>query len=128
LELVSQLISWAWFRALFHIFFFISSGQKINITIKYALQQVPVDLYFLIDYSNSMKVIKTNVATASSMLAKTLSNVTKDYRVGYGSFVDKAVGIFITSSSNLAYNFILMSNVSLTNLQIPPYSSQAHIE
>lgn len=51
----------------------------------------PVDLYYLMDLSNSMKDDKEKLATLGSSLAKEMRKLTSNFRLGYGSFVDKVL-------------------------------------
>jgi protocadherin alpha len=46
------------------------------------------------DFSGSMKGDKTNLVTLASELMTTMRNITEDYRLGLGSFVDKPVAPF----------------------------------
>lgn len=64
----------------------------MNITFKFRLAtDYPVDLYYLMDLSNSMKDDKENLANLGNKLAATMKNLTSQFRLGFGSFVDKVV-------------------------------------
>ncbi|XP_029418547.1 integrin beta-4 isoform X2 [Nannospalax galili] len=49
----------------------------------------PVDLYILMDFSNSMSDDLDNLKQMGQNLAKILSQLTSDYTIGFGKFVDK---------------------------------------
>ena len=57
---------------------------RIKITKKH-----PVDLYALMDLSGSMEKHKDNLEKAADNIANTISKKATDYRLGFGSFVDK---------------------------------------
>uniref|UniRef100_A0A2I3H495 Integrin beta n=1 Tax=Nomascus leucogenys TaxID=61853 RepID=A0A2I3H495_NOMLE len=49
----------------------------------------PVDLYILMDFSNSMSDDLDNLKKMGQNLAQVLSQLTRDYTIGFGKFVDK---------------------------------------
>ncbi|XP_032945719.1 integrin beta-4 isoform X2 [Rhinolophus ferrumequinum] len=49
----------------------------------------PVDLYILMDFSNSMSDDLDNLKQMGQHLAEVLSHLTRDYTIGFGKFVDK---------------------------------------
>uniref|UniRef100_U3BJ48 Integrin beta n=1 Tax=Callithrix jacchus TaxID=9483 RepID=U3BJ48_CALJA len=49
----------------------------------------PVDLYILMDFSNSMSDDLDNLKKMGQNLAQVLSRLTSDYTIGFGKFVDK---------------------------------------
>ncbi|KAM8787293.1 integrin beta-4 isoform 2-T2 [Rhynchonycteris naso] len=49
----------------------------------------PVDLYILMDFSNSMSDDLDNLKQMGEHLAQVLSQLTSDYTIGFGKFVDK---------------------------------------
>ncbi|KAA0192704.1 hypothetical protein HAZT_HAZT002067, partial [Hyalella azteca] len=51
----------------------------------------PVDLYYLMDLSNSMRDDKENLANLGKSLAETMRNLTSQFKLGFGSYVDKVV-------------------------------------
>lgn len=68
------------------------TGVPQNISVKYQLATgYPVDLYFLMDLTASMKAAKGNVAKLGHDLAELLSGLTTEYRLGFGSFIDKVL-------------------------------------
>ena len=73
----------------------IRPGDIVSLNIKYKqLVDHPVDLYFLIDNSYTMQKYKDQLVKIIDTLSKQLSTITKDYTLGYGSFVDKPLSPF----------------------------------
>ncbi|XP_065200071.1 integrin beta-PS-like isoform X1 [Planococcus citri] len=56
----------------------------------------PVDLYYLMDLSNSMKDDKDKLSALGSELAETMTKITGNFRLGFGSFVDKVVMPYVS--------------------------------
>jgi hypothetical protein len=54
----------------------------------------PVDLYYLMDVSQSMDDDKETLAKMSYKIASEMRTITTNFRLGFGSFVDKPV-IFV---------------------------------
>lgn len=73
----------------------IRPGDIVTLTIMFKqLVDHPVDLYFLIDNSHTMQKYKDQLVKIIDTLSKQLSRITKDYTLGYGSFVDKPLSPF----------------------------------
>lgn len=71
--------------------------QKLELKYQRALGY-PVDLYYLMDLSNSMEDDKKFLAQASSVLAQTMLNLTDKFTIGFGSFVDKVMMPFANTT------------------------------
>lgn len=56
----------------------------------------PVDLYYLMDLSKSMEDDKVKLAELGHFLAETMKNLTSNFRLGFGSFVDKTVMPYVS--------------------------------
>ncbi|XP_062509874.1 integrin beta-1-A-like [Corticium candelabrum] len=69
-------------------------SEKIEVTVKRAADY-PVDLYYLMDVSNSMKDDLEKLKGLAKNLTATLGNLTNDYQVGFGKFVDKVTLPFV---------------------------------
>ena len=54
----------------------------------------PVDLYFVMDLSNSMVHYQDNLVEASLAIADKIRVTTKNFRMGFGSFSDKPTAPF----------------------------------
>jgi protocadherin alpha len=65
--------------------------EPFNITLKYARAENPVDLYYLMDLSYSMKDDKETLQNLGRGLEETMRKFTSDFRLGFGSFIDKTV-------------------------------------
>ena len=55
----------------------------------FQMADIPVDLYFLLDASNSMKDTANRLIKAADDTAKKIEELTDDYRFGVGSFREK---------------------------------------
>ena len=72
-------------------------GVDFQFTLQVAqAKQYPVDLYYLMDLSNSMSDDKDTIVKMGEELIKAVKNVTSDFQIGFGSFVDKEVMPFIS--------------------------------
>ncbi|XP_037042429.1 integrin beta-PS-like [Bradysia coprophila] len=69
----------------------VEPGRKRNISVTFSLEKHPLDLYYLMDFSGSMADDKANVVKLSSSLLELLANLTDDFRIGFGTFVDKPI-------------------------------------
>merc|ERR1719334_2578202 len=57
----------------------------------------PVDLYYLMDLSKSMEDDKEKLSALGNLLAETMQNITSNFRLGFGSFVDKVVMPYVST-------------------------------
>ncbi|XP_014891238.1 integrin beta-2 [Poecilia latipinna] len=64
--------------------------HKFKVSFKRA-EGYPVDLYYLMDLSYSMKDDLANVKRLGGNLFDALNKITKDAKIGFGAFVDKTV-------------------------------------
>ena len=64
--------------------------QEISFTIGQSVDY-PVDLYFLFDLSFSMNASRNTFAEQSKNIISSIKKLTEDYRIGFGSFIDKDV-------------------------------------
>lgn len=69
--------------------------KTFQVTFKQALDY-PVDLYYLMDLSKSMDDDKAKLAELGHVLAETMKNLTNNFRLGFGSFVDKIVMPYVS--------------------------------
>lgn len=56
----------------------------------------PVDLYYLMDLSKSMEDDKDKLGLLGNRLAEEMQKITRNFRLGFGSFVDKTVMPYIS--------------------------------
>lgn len=57
----------------------------------------PVDLYYLMDLSKSMEDDKAKLAELGNALAANMQRITSNFRLGFGSFVDKVVMPYVST-------------------------------
>ncbi|KAL1280821.1 hypothetical protein QQF64_015421 [Cirrhinus molitorella] len=66
------------------------SGESKSFTLKFKrAEDYPIDLYFLMDLSDSMQSNLENVKNLGPELARAMQHITKDLRIGFGSFLEK---------------------------------------
>ncbi|XP_053715176.1 integrin beta-1a [Synchiropus splendidus] len=71
--------------------------QSFNLTFKRA-EDYPIDLYYLMDLSYSMKDDLENVKNLGTSLMLEMEKITSDFRIGFGSFVEKTVMPYISTT------------------------------
>lgn len=59
-------------------------------------EDYPVDLYYLMDLSKSMADDKDKLSELGDLLAESMMNITSNFRLGFGSFVDKVVMPYVS--------------------------------
>lgn len=65
-------------------------GEETVITFQYAkAANYPIDLYYVMDLSASMRRHKKRLSELGGQLADVMKNITSNFRLGFGSFVDK---------------------------------------
>ncbi|XP_055329594.1 integrin beta pat-3-like [Paramacrobiotus metropolitanus] len=72
----------------------VGSSSVISVKFRQA-KDYPIDIYFLTDASNTMAGYKTHLSDIASTIADSLLDVTDDFRLGFGTFVDKPTLPFI---------------------------------
>jgi integrin beta 1 len=77
----------------------IDDSERIPILFRQA-EDYPVDLYFLMDLSHSMLDDKEKLSRLGQALATKMQSITKNFRLGFGSFVDKNVPPFVQPAPN----------------------------
>jgi len=60
-------------------------------------EDYPVDLYYLMDLSKSMEDDKHKLSELGELLAERMQNITSNFRLGFGSFVDKVVMPYVST-------------------------------
>lgn len=66
----------------------------------------PVDLYYIMDLSTSMQDDKENLEKLTNSLAQTMKNITSDFRMGFGSFIDKPIAPFVNEAQMLDWSIL----------------------
>ncbi|XP_026061499.1 integrin beta-1-like isoform X1 [Carassius auratus] len=72
-------------------------AQKFVLTFRRA-EDYPIDLYYLMDLSYSMKDDLENVKNLGTKLMTEMQKITSDFRIGFGSFVEKTVMPYISTT------------------------------
>ncbi|XP_062975640.1 integrin beta-7 [Elgaria multicarinata webbii] len=74
-------------------------GEEQNFTVRFRRAEgYPVDLYYLMDLSYSMKDDLENIKRLGSDLLAALRDVTTSVKIGFGSFVDKTVLPYVSTA------------------------------
>lgn len=60
-------------------------------------EDYPVDLYYLMDLSKSMEDDKKKLSDLGQLLVESMSKITTNFRLGFGSFVDKVVMPYVNT-------------------------------
>lgn len=72
-------------------------GEKYNLKFQYKMtENYPVDLYYIMDLSNSMRPYKNKLAKLGNKLAQAMRKLTTNFRLGFGSFIDKVELPFVS--------------------------------
>lgn len=72
--------------------------EPFDLDLKYArAEDYPVDLYYLMDLSKSMEDDKDKLSDLGDLLAESMQNITSNFRLGFGSFVDKIVMPYVST-------------------------------
>jgi integrin beta 1 len=72
------------------------NSQTLKMQYKQALDY-PVDLYYLMDLSKSMEDDKDKLSQLSMSLSEEMQKITSNFRLGFGSFVDKVVMPYVST-------------------------------
>jgi len=74
----------------------VEEAQSISVRFRQA-EDYPVDLYYLMDLSNSMADDKDSLSALGATLAFEMQKITQNFRLGFGSFVDKVVMPYVST-------------------------------
>ena len=66
-----------------------SPNHKAKVEFDVMLADVPVDIYFLMDLSQSMKEHQNNLVNSANAISQRVMDLTTDAKFGFGSFSDK---------------------------------------
>uniref|UniRef100_H2YJU2 Integrin beta n=1 Tax=Ciona savignyi TaxID=51511 RepID=H2YJU2_CIOSA len=73
-------------------------GDPLNIELSFKqAEDYPVDLYYLLDLSKSMENDLNSLRALGRELGMSMQNITRDFRLGFGSFIDKTVMPYIST-------------------------------
>ncbi|XP_042712293.1 integrin beta-8 isoform X2 [Chrysemys picta bellii] len=80
-------------------------GGKASFMLKvHPLEKYPVDLYYLVDVSASMHNNIEKLNSVGFDLSKKMANISLDFRLGFGSYVDKTVSPYISIHPERIHN------------------------
>lgn len=74
----------------------VQESYSMQVTFRQA-EDYPVDLYYLMDLSKSMEDDKESLSKLGTLLAYEMQKITKNFRLGFGSFVDKVVMPYVST-------------------------------
>uniref|UniRef100_A0A8C8JTD2 Integrin beta n=1 Tax=Oncorhynchus tshawytscha TaxID=74940 RepID=A0A8C8JTD2_ONCTS len=75
------------------------SGEAQTFKLKFKrAEDYPIDLYYLMDLSFSMKDDLENVKNLGTDLMREMQEITSDFKIGFGSFVEKTVMPYISTT------------------------------
>lgn len=75
---------------------FTDQEHRLMITYSQA-EDYPVDLYYLMDLSKSMEDDKNSLSLLGDSLATKMRQITSNFRLGFGSFVDKVLMPYVST-------------------------------
>lgn len=76
---------------------FAGSEQTLQVQVRQT-EDYPVDLYYLMGLSASMDDDLNTIKELGSLLSKEMSKLTSNFRLGFGSFVEKPVSPFVKTT------------------------------
>ncbi|XP_043365142.1 integrin beta-8 isoform X2 [Dermochelys coriacea] len=80
-------------------------GGKASFMLKvHPLEKYPVDLYYLVDVSASMHDNIEKLNSVGIDLSKKMANISIDFRLGFGSYVDKTASPYISIHPERIHN------------------------
>ena len=75
------------------------TDKPISIPVQFSrVAGYPVDLYYIMDLSTSMQHHKDKLVNLAAQLASTMKSITDDFRMGFGSFIDKPIAPFTSEA------------------------------
>lgn len=75
-----------------------SSEESYSMAVTFRqAEDYPVDLYYLMDLSNSMADDKDSLSRLGTQLAEEMDKITRNFKLGFGSFVDKTVMPYVST-------------------------------
>ncbi|XP_042227152.1 integrin beta-PS-like isoform X2 [Homarus americanus] len=74
----------------------VQEAYSMQVTFRQA-EDYPVDLYYLMDLSKSMEDDKESLSKLGAQLAEEMQKITQNFKLGFGSFVDKVVMPYVST-------------------------------
>uniref|UniRef100_A0A7G3AQR4 Integrin beta n=1 Tax=Lutzomyia longipalpis TaxID=7200 RepID=A0A7G3AQR4_LUTLO len=73
-------------------------NEEYHLNMRYSqAEDYPIDLYYLMDLSKSMEDDKHSLSYLGNSLSETMRNITSNFRLGFGSFVDKVLMPYVST-------------------------------
>ncbi|KAF5304468.1 hypothetical protein FQA39_LY09664 [Lamprigera yunnana] len=103
-------------------------GEKFELPFQYRVaENYPVDLYYIMDLSASMVEHKEKLGMLGETLSETMRNLTNDFQIGFGSFVDKVDLPFTNTAPSALQSPCHIVKHGQTVHCIAPYSFKNHM-
>ncbi|EFA03618.2 integrin beta-PS [Tribolium castaneum] len=103
-------------------------GEEYSLQFQYAqAENYPVDLYYIMDLSASMEDHRDKLAKLGDKLARTMMNITNNFRLGFGSFVDKVDLPFVSTVPQKLKTPCKLNKNGKSVICVSPYSFKNHI-
>jgi integrin beta 1 len=103
-------------------------GEEFTLPFQYAqAEDYPVDLYYIMDLSASMEEHREKLAKLGEKLAKTMMNITSNFRLGFGSFVDKVDLPFVSTVPSKLKQPCKLNRNGKSVICVSPYSFKNHM-
>ncbi|XP_013393648.1 integrin beta-PS isoform X1 [Lingula anatina] len=72
-------------------------NKPVNFKVHFKLaENYPVDLYYLMDMSRSMNIHREKLAALGVKISNEMAAITEDFRLGFGSYVDKVTMPYVS--------------------------------
>ncbi|KAL3282739.1 hypothetical protein HHI36_005908 [Cryptolaemus montrouzieri] len=103
-------------------------GEEYKFNFQYAqAKNYPIDLYYVMDYSASMEVHRMKLAKLGNKLAETMKKITSNFRIGFGSFVDKLDMPFVSTIPEKLITPCTFNKGKYKIQCVSPYSFKNHM-
>ncbi|KAK4879184.1 hypothetical protein RN001_007330 [Aquatica leii] len=103
-------------------------GEEFILPFQYRqAENYPVDLYYIMDLSASMEEHREKLGKLGGKLAEAMRNLTNNFRLGFGSFVDKTDMPFISTVPSKLQSPCKIQKNGQTVVCVPPYSYKNHM-
>lgn len=103
-------------------------GEEKKINFQFAQsEEYPVDLYYIMDLSASMETHREKLGNLGSELALTMRNITNNFRIGFGSFVDKVQSPFVNTLPQKLKSPCRLIKKNEVIYCVSPYSFKNHM-
>lgn len=74
------------------------ADEEYKLDMRYAqAEDYPIDLYYLMDLSKSMEDDKLTLESLGANLTLAMKTITSNFRLGFGSFVDKVLMPYVST-------------------------------